>query len=87
MGQLLEYEMLVDKGIDRNVPLQYKHISCHMIHDVMHDVWHKTRIFAGEPLSDPNTESVYSGCIVARYLLNCILILAEQIASMGSRSW
>jgi hypothetical protein len=35
MGQLLEYETFVDKGIAGNVPSGYKRFCCHMIYDVM----------------------------------------------------
>jgi hypothetical protein len=37
MGQLLEYETFVDRGIAGKVPSGYKQICCHMIYDVKHD--------------------------------------------------
>jgi hypothetical protein len=41
MGQLLEYESFVDKGIAGNVPSGHKRIRCHMIYDMKHDGRHK----------------------------------------------
>jgi hypothetical protein len=64
MGQLLEYETFVDKRIAGNVLSGYKRIRCHMIYDVKHDGRHKARLVAGRHLTDPNTESVYSGVVL-----------------------
>jgi hypothetical protein len=61
MGQLLDYEIFVDKRIAGHVPSGYKRIRCHMTHDVKHDGRHKTRLVSGGHLTDPNTESVDSG--------------------------
>jgi hypothetical protein len=35
-----------------------------MIYDVKHDKQHKARLVAGGHLTDPNTESVYSGVVM-----------------------
>jgi hypothetical protein len=37
MGQLLEYNTWIDKGIGGIPPNGYKKIRCHMIYDVKHD--------------------------------------------------
>jgi hypothetical protein len=37
MGQLLEYNTWIDKGIGGIPPNRYKKIRCHMIYDVKHD--------------------------------------------------
>jgi len=63
MNQLSEYNTFVDKGINGVVPSGYKKIRCHMIYDVKHDGRHKARLVAGGHLTDPNTESVYSGVV------------------------
>jgi Reverse transcriptase (RNA-dependent DNA polymerase) len=76
MGQLLEYETFIDKGIAGNVPSGYKRIRCHMIYDVKHDGRHKARLVAGGHLTDPNTESVYSGVVSLRGI-RLIVFLAE----------
>jgi hypothetical protein len=64
MGQLLDYETFVDKGIALNVPSEYKRIRCHMIYDVKHDGRHKDWLVVGGPLTNTNTESVYSGVVL-----------------------
>jgi hypothetical protein len=66
MGQLLDYETFVDKGIAGNVPSGYKRIRCHLIYDAKHDGRHKARHVAGGNLTNPNTESVYSGDVSLR---------------------
>jgi hypothetical protein len=76
MRQLLEYETLIDKGIAGNVPSGYTRISCHMIYDVKHDGRHKSRLVTGGHLTDPNTESVYSGVVLLRGIW-LIVFLAE----------
>jgi hypothetical protein len=76
MGQLLEYEIFIDKGKDACVPIGYKRIRCHMIYDVKHDGRHKARLVAGGHLTDPNTESVYSGVVSLRGI-RLIVFLAE----------
>jgi hypothetical protein len=76
MGQMLEYETFIDKGIAGNVPSGYKSICCHMIYDVKHDGRHKARLVAGGHLTDPNTESAYSGVVSLRGIW-IILFLAE----------
>jgi hypothetical protein len=44
-------------------PSGYKKIRYQMIYDVKHDGHHKARLVAGGHLTDPNTESVYSGVV------------------------
>jgi hypothetical protein len=63
MAQLDEYKTFIDKGVGGEAPSGYKKIRCHMIYDVKHDGRHKSRLVAGGHLTDPNTESVYSGVI------------------------
>jgi Reverse transcriptase (RNA-dependent DNA polymerase) len=53
-------------GPDGEAPPGYKKIRCHIIYDVKHDGRHKARIVAGIYLTDPNTESVYSGVVSLR---------------------
>jgi hypothetical protein len=62
-NQLLEYQTFIDKGIDDEAPPGYKKIQCHIIYDVKHDGCHKACIIAGVHLTNPNTESVYSGVV------------------------
>jgi hypothetical protein len=66
MRQLLEYNTFIDKGKGGTTPTGYKRIRCHMIYDVKHDGRHKARLVAGGHLTDPNTESVYSGVVSLR---------------------
>jgi hypothetical protein len=47
-----------------------------MISDVKHDGRHKTQLVAGGYLTDPNTESVYSGVVSLRGIRS-IVFLAE----------
>ena len=75
-NQLLEYETFVDKGINGEAPKGYKRIRCHTIYDIKHDGRHKARIVAGGHLTDPNTESVYSGVVSLRGI-RLIVFLAE----------
>jgi hypothetical protein len=76
MGKLLEYKTFIDKGNGGNVPTGYKRIRCHMIYDVKHDRQHKDRLVAGGHLTDPNTESVYSGVVLLRGI-RLIVFLGE----------
>jgi Reverse transcriptase (RNA-dependent DNA polymerase) len=66
MKQLLEYNTFVNKGKGGTPPAGYKRIRCHMIYDVKHDGRHKARLVASGHLTDPNTESVYSGFVSLR---------------------
>lgn len=75
-NQLLEYNTFIDKGIGGEAPLGYKRIRCHTVYDVKHDGRHKARIVAGGHLTDPNTESVYSGVVSLRGI-RLIVFLAE----------
>jgi hypothetical protein len=63
MGQLLEYTTWIYNGIGGIVPSGYKKILCHMIYNVKHDGHHKGHLVAGGHLTEPNTESVYSGVV------------------------
>ena len=75
-NQLFEYHTFIDKGIGGEAPPGYKKIKCHIIYDVKHDGRHKARIVAGGHLTDPNTESVYSGVVSLRGI-RIITFLAE----------
>jgi hypothetical protein len=76
MSQLSEYQTFVDKGKGGQAPAGYKKIRCHMIYDVKHDGRHKARLVAGGHLTDPNTESVYSGVVSLRGI-RLVVFLAE----------
>ena len=76
MNQLLEYKTFIDKGKGTPAPSGYKRIRCHMIYDVKHDGRHKARLVAGGHLTDPNTESVYSGVVSLRGI-RLVVFLAE----------
>ena len=76
MSQLIEYQTFIDKGKGGEAPVGYKKIRCHMIYDVKHDGRHKARLVAGGHLTDPNTESVYSGVVSLRGI-RLIVFLAE----------
>ena len=76
MRQLLEYRTFIDHGKGKPAPAKYKRIRCHMIYDVKHDGRHKARLVAGGHLTDPNTESVYSGVVSLRGI-RLIVFLAE----------
>jgi hypothetical protein len=76
MGQLLEYKTFVDEGKGGQAPAGYKKIRCHIIYDVKHDGRHKARLVAGGHLTDPNTESVYSGVVSLRGI-RLVVFLAE----------
>jgi Reverse transcriptase (RNA-dependent DNA polymerase) len=73
---LIEYKTFVDLGPDGEAPPGYKKIRCHIIYDVKHDGRHKARIIAGGHLTDPNTESVYSGVVSLRGI-RLIVFLAD----------
>jgi hypothetical protein len=60
MGQILEYNTWIDKGIGGTAPNGCKKIRCHMIYDVKHDWQHKAHLVAGGHLTEVNTESIYS---------------------------
>ena len=76
MRQLLEYNTFIDKGLGGEALKGYKKIRCHMIYDVKHDGRHKARLVAGGHLTDPNTESVYSGVVSLRGI-RLVVFLAE----------
>jgi hypothetical protein len=63
MSQLMEYNTFIDKGKGDIAPDGYKRIRCQMIYDVKHDGRHKCRLVAGGHLTDPGTESNYSGVV------------------------
>jgi hypothetical protein len=75
-NQLIEYKTFVDLGPDGEAPPGYKKIQCHIIYDAKHDGRHKARIVAGGHLTEPNTESVYSGVVLLRGI-RLIVFLAE----------
>jgi hypothetical protein len=58
-SQFMEYNTIIDCGIGDIAPNWYKKIRCHMIYDVKHDA----QLVAVAHLTDPNTESVYSGFV------------------------
>jgi Reverse transcriptase (RNA-dependent DNA polymerase) len=76
MGQLLEYNTWIDKGIGGILPNGYKKIRCHMIYDVKHDGRHKARLVAGGHMTEVNTESVYSGVVSLRGI-RLVIFLAK----------
>jgi len=76
MQQLLDYKTFIDNGKGTTAPTGYKRIRCHMIYDVKHDGRHKARLVAGGHLTDPNTESVYSGVVSLRGI-RLVVFLAE----------
>jgi Reverse transcriptase (RNA-dependent DNA polymerase) len=76
MGQLLEYNTWIDKGIGGIPPNGYKKIRCHMIDDVKHDGRHKARLVAGGHMTEVNTDSVYSG-VVSLSGIRLVIFLAE----------
>jgi hypothetical protein len=63
MEQLEEYKAFEDKGKGGTAPIVYKKIQCHMVYDVKHYGHHKSWLVAGGHLTDPITESVYSGVV------------------------
>jgi hypothetical protein len=75
-SQLMEYKTFIDRGIGGIAPNGYKKIRCHMIYGVKHDGQHKARLVAGGHVTDPNTESVYSGVVSLRGI-RLIVFLAE----------
>jgi Reverse transcriptase (RNA-dependent DNA polymerase) len=75
-GQLLEYNTFINRGKGGAAPNRYKKIRCHMIYDVKHDGCHKAHLVAGGHLTDPNTESVYSGAVSLRGI-RLVVFLAE----------
>ena len=66
MIQLTEYKTFIDKGKGGQPTSGYKRIRCHMVYDVNHDGRHKSRLVAGGHLTDPSSESVYSGVVSLR---------------------
>jgi hypothetical protein len=76
MGQLLEYETFIDKGIFKNVPSGYKIICFHIIYDVKDSGRNKSKLVAGGHLTNPNTQGVYSSVVVLRGI-RLIVFLAE----------
>jgi Reverse transcriptase (RNA-dependent DNA polymerase) len=71
----LEYITFIDKGINCTPTSGYKKIHCHMVY-VKHDGRHKSCLVAGGHLTDPNTESVYSGVVSLRGI-RLVVLLAE----------
>jgi hypothetical protein len=78
MKQLLEYNTFVDQCQGGYAPAGYKKIRCHMIYDVKHYGHHEARLVASGHLTDPNTESVYSGVVSVRGI-RLVVFLAELI--------
>jgi Reverse transcriptase (RNA-dependent DNA polymerase) len=66
----------VDKGKGGVAPNGSKRIRNQMIYDIKHDGCHKARLVAGGHLTDPNTESVYSGVVSLRGI-RLVIFLAE----------
>jgi hypothetical protein len=64
--KLAKYNTFIDKGKGGTPLAGYKKIRCHMDYDVKHDGRHKSCLVAGGHLTDPNTESVYSGVVSLR---------------------
>ena len=78
MVQLTEYETFIDKSKGCQPPSGYERIRCHMVYDVKHDGRHKSRLVAGGHLTNPSSESVYSGVVSLRGI-RLITFLAELI--------
>ena len=76
MSQLMEYNTFIDKGKGDIAPDGYKRIRCQMIYDVKHDGRHKCRLVAGGHLTDPGTDSNYSGVVSLRGI-RLVAFLAE----------
>jgi hypothetical protein len=68
MKQLVEYKTFVDRGKGGTPPFGYKKVQWHMVYNVKHDGCHKSRLVAGGHLTDPNTDSVYSGVVLLRVI-------------------
>ena len=77
MSQLQEYQTFIDKGKGSLHPHGHKKIRCHMIYDVKHDGRHKARLVAGGHLTDPSSDSVYSGVVSLRGI-RLVTFLAEH---------
>jgi hypothetical protein len=77
ISQLLKYGMFLNKGIDGDVPPRYKKIHGHMVYGVKHDGIHKSRYVAGEHLTDPSEESVYSGVALLRGI--CLTVFTAEL--------
>jgi Reverse transcriptase (RNA-dependent DNA polymerase) len=75
-SQLMGCNTFINIGIGGIAPNGYEKIQCHVIYDVKHDGQHKAWLNAGGHLSDPNTESVYSG-VVSLCGIWLIVFLAE----------
>jgi hypothetical protein len=70
------YSTFINRGKGGAATNRYKMIRCHMIYDVKHDGCHKAHLVAGSHLTDPNTESVYSG-VVSLCGIGLVAFLAE----------
>jgi hypothetical protein len=75
--QLLEYGTFIDKDKGTAI-VGYKRIRWHIIYDVKHDGRRKARLVAGGHLTDPNTNSVYSGVVSLRGIRLIIFNLSEH---------
>ena len=57
------------------IPIGYKHIVCHMVFDVKHDLVRKARYVAGGHMTDPPKESTYSS-VVSRDSVRIAFLIA-----------
>jgi hypothetical protein len=78
MLQMTEYEVFRNLGHRNRVqpPSGHKKIRVHLIFNVKHDGRHRARLVADGHLTDPGTESVYSGVVTLRGF-RLVLFLAE----------
>ena len=77
MGQIHEYEALLDKGKGYTPGPGYKKIRCHLVYAVKHDGRHKARLVAGGHLTDTPIDSVYSSVVSLRGI-RILTFLAEH---------
>jgi hypothetical protein len=76
MGQLADYDVFTDKGIDGDPGKDFKKIRVHLVYAVKHDGRHKARLVADGHLTEVPVDSVYSGVVSLRGL-RLILFLSE----------
>jgi hypothetical protein len=76
---LNEYNTFKDSGKIKFMD-NYKCIIVHFVFAVKHDFSHKARLVAGGHLTDPNTESTYSG-VVSLHSLR-IAIAATELSNL-----
>jgi len=76
MTQLHEFKTFNDLGKGAKAPEGYRKIRVHLVFDVKHNGWHKSRLVANGHLTEVPLDSVYSG-IILLCRLSLLLFLAE----------